>query len=499
MPSEATVLTPSAPEPASIRPQGIVALAVAAIVAISVWRLVLALFDRTELSTDEAQYWAWGQSLAFGYYSKPPLIGWIIRASTDLLGQSVAAVRVAAPLLHAATAVILFLIARRVVSVSVAAIAALSYLTMPAVAVGSALMTTDTPLLTCAALALLLQLRLAEARAGHRRARGLALVFGLALGAGLLAKHAMVFWLVGACIAAWASPRFRLRASDAMIALVAFLVVIAPHLWWLAQSGFITLAHVQQITQGTGLSVLRPLVFGAQQALVMGPILVIAMALAAAGSPHSALTAGLVVMTLTPLVIVLAQGVKGPVLANWAVLSLVPGSILAAMWLVRHPLATALSLALGLAVTLALPLVKVFPTALPHPQGKPLMARYLGHEGAARWMLRTATEVGAATLVVPSRDLMADLRWFGPDTTLALRALPPVGRPAHHWELTAAFDPVADPGPVNLIWPKEQPQPCPTAIPVGHFTAPPGAYGGRSFLMLRLTETDCLRRGKAIR
>ena len=496
MPSEATVPTPFAPEPLRVGSQAVAALAVAGIVAITVWRLVLAVFDRTELSTDEAQYWAWGQSLAFGYYSKPPLIGWIFRASTEVLGQSVAAVRLTAPLFHAATALILFVFARRAISMPVAALAALSYLTMPAVAVGSALMTTDTPMLTCAALALALQMRLGDARDMARPASGLAVLFGLALGLGVLAKHAMLFWLVGACLAALASQRFRPRRSDVLTAAGTMLAVIAPHLWWLGQSGFITFAHVQDITQGDGLSLLRPLKFLAQQALVMGPILVVAVVLSVAGAPQSALTTGLVVLMLTPLLIVVAQGVKGPVLANWAVLSLVPGSVLAAKWLDLHPLAARMSLGLGLAVTLALPLAKVFPTALPERHGKPLMARYLGHEETARSALSAAAAAGAATLVVPGRDLMADLLWFRPDPSLVLRALPPVGRPAHHWELTMPFDPKTDPGPAALVWPETQPLPCGSAIPILRFTAPLGAYAGQGFVMLHLQEPDCLTEGR---
>ena len=35
-----------------------------------------------ELYPDEAQYWLWSRTLAFGYYSKPPLIAWSIWAST---------------------------------------------------------------------------------------------------------------------------------------------------------------------------------------------------------------------------------------------------------------------------------------------------------------------------------------------------------------------------------------------------------------------------------
>lgn len=39
-------------------------------------------------------------------------------------------------------------------------------------------------------------------------------------------------------------------------------------------------------------------------------------------------TSGLVILALTPLILVVGQGVNGPVLANWAVLYLVPGRFL---------------------------------------------------------------------------------------------------------------------------------------------------------------------------
>ena len=41
-------------------------------------RLAAILASPLELGVDEAQYWLWGQSLDFGYYSKPPLIGWFL-------------------------------------------------------------------------------------------------------------------------------------------------------------------------------------------------------------------------------------------------------------------------------------------------------------------------------------------------------------------------------------------------------------------------------------
>jgi 4-amino-4-deoxy-L-arabinose transferase-like glycosyltransferase len=165
-----------------VQRQGSAALALAAILGLTALRLVLAVLDRTELSTDEAQYWAWGQVPAFGYFSKPPLIAWIIAASTDLLGQSVAAVRLPAPLIHGATALVLYGVGRRMASPRVAMLAAMTYLTTPAVALGSALMTTDTPMLLAAAVALAAQTRLSEARDSGRSAPGLAALLGLALG-----------------------------------------------------------------------------------------------------------------------------------------------------------------------------------------------------------------------------------------------------------------------------------------------------------------------------
>ncbi|MEM6897426.1 MAG: glycosyl transferase, partial [Pseudomonadota bacterium] len=72
------------------------------IAIITLWRVAMLWANRTDLFVDEAQYWAWGQHLDWGYFSKPPLIGWVIRAVTDVLGSDAApVVRLAAPLLHA--------------------------------------------------------------------------------------------------------------------------------------------------------------------------------------------------------------------------------------------------------------------------------------------------------------------------------------------------------------------------------------------------------------
>ena len=39
-----------------------------------------------DLAPDEAHYWDWSRHLDWSYYSKGPLVAWLIRASCELVG-----------------------------------------------------------------------------------------------------------------------------------------------------------------------------------------------------------------------------------------------------------------------------------------------------------------------------------------------------------------------------------------------------------------------------
>ena len=91
--------------PTSGKPDLGFALGLAGIALVTLWRVALLPFDSADLFVDDAQYWFWGQELAWGYYSKPPLIGWILRASTDDRQRRALLDPPAVPLIHACTAV----------------------------------------------------------------------------------------------------------------------------------------------------------------------------------------------------------------------------------------------------------------------------------------------------------------------------------------------------------------------------------------------------------
>src|SRR5262245_49438816 len=83
-----------------------------AVGALTLVRLLWLAGHPTDLYVDEAQYWFWSLHPALGYYSKPPLIAWIIALTTGIFGESELGIRIAAPILHLATSLVVFAIGR---------------------------------------------------------------------------------------------------------------------------------------------------------------------------------------------------------------------------------------------------------------------------------------------------------------------------------------------------------------------------------------------------
>jgi len=114
-----------------------------AIAAITAARLLWLAFQTAGLYPDEAQYWFWSRHLALGYYSKPPLVAWLIALTTGLFGNGEFAVRLSAPLLHAAAAGLVYAIGVRLYDRRIGYWSALAYATLPGVSLSAFLISTD--------------------------------------------------------------------------------------------------------------------------------------------------------------------------------------------------------------------------------------------------------------------------------------------------------------------------------------------------------------------
>src|SRR5438093_1008017 len=89
-------------------------LAAAILAVLTVIRLVGLKLSVVDLFFDEAQYWTWSRELAFGYFSKPPLLAWAIAAAERVCGGSEACIRAPAPIFYFGTSLLVYAVARHI-------------------------------------------------------------------------------------------------------------------------------------------------------------------------------------------------------------------------------------------------------------------------------------------------------------------------------------------------------------------------------------------------
>lgn len=412
-------------EPGWLRP------ALALVGCVTLARLIALGFDRTDLFVDETQYWLWGQNLDFGYYSKPPLIGWLIRSVTELAGSaSPFWVRMPGAVLHGATALILAALAARVAGRSAAIWTAVLYVTLPFVALGSVMISTDTVMAPFFAGALLFFWRAGEGRL----ARDAALA-GACAGAAFMAKYAAVYVLIGAALAAALVPERRIGWRNTAILLIAFVAVISPNLIWNVAHQFLTVRHTVDdnvgLGQGAGgLHWGELAAFLGAQFGVFGPVAMAALLIGLFRRDGRARALGL--LALPPLVAVCAEALLNRAYANWAISAFFAGTVLAVIVLPRWGRWTAL--ALNLVVAVAIPALTVL-APWPEMNGKPLLNRWLGRAELSQRILALAIADGVP-VYSEDRDILADLFYTGRDAGVTIYAPRPEGRPANYYEQT---------------------------------------------------------------
>ena len=399
--------------------------------AITVLRLGLLAFNSTDLFVDEAQYWLWGQDLANGYYSKPPLIAWLIGGVTTLAGSDAPFwIRMPGAVLHGITALIVAAIAARLHSPRAAVWVAVTYVTLPFVALGSLLISTDSVMAPFFAAAIHFHLRLIDSRLSRY-----ALLTGVMVGLACLAKYAGVYFLIGAVLAAMFNRDMRPNLTHWAVMLVSFAAVMTPNVLWNLDHQFSTFTHtldnVGWVAQAGPLATFNPmnaLIFLVSQFGVFGPITFAALGLALLRRRML----GLGTFVWPVLIIVTVQAALDNAYANWALSAYFAGAVVATVTLMPYPRWRAVSLLMNGALSLALPILTVFPQT--GPQDGPLLARYLGRADLSAQLIAMAQHNGAGVIVADRRDIIADLFYTGRDTGLKFYTLRPLGRPDNHYE-----------------------------------------------------------------
>jgi hypothetical protein len=352
-----------------------------------VYLLFLCPFD---LAPDEAHYWQWSQRLDWSYYSKGPLVAWLIRGSCELFGSCPEALRLPAVLSSAALLAGLYMLLvdilrnRRFALMSIVCIS-----TIPAISAGAVIMTIDPPFLACWCWALV-SVNRAVQTSGCRWW----LVAGFCTALGVLAKYPMLLLPAAVMVYTVVSRRGEFRRPGIWCFLFLTALGVAPILFWNANNDWVSFHHViEQAGMGeeSDVSWLNPLAYlGGQAGLLLG----FWFAAVAAGAwrfrgsptreaigsnpPEPHYDTGLSLMWWASVPVWLFFFVASfatPGQANWPAAAYVGGAVLGAAW-IREKMAGRFKPALRVGMILAIILGIVLSVGIRFPQlARPLLAR----------------------------------------------------------------------------------------------------------------------------
>ena len=409
--------------------------------ALTALRLLVLFAGPLELYPDEAQYWLWSRQLHWGYVSKPPMIAWLI-AATTIFSNAEAWVRLAAPLMHAVAMLALFRVGLRLYGAATALLAAALWGLMPGVQISGLFISTDAPMLMFLALALWAYVAMLQADAlGSRRLYAAAL--GAALGLAFLSKWAAVYVLIGIGLHA-ALDRESRRAWGGWTwaaALAALLVVMGPNILWQAENGFATFHHTATVNASwQGSSPVHPgslIKFLLNQLGVFGPIpfvvLIAGIILYRKRKTLEAHDLLLACLALPALLLVSIQAMVAHATAHWAAATYVAGDVLVAAWLVRWRARgwTIAALAIqGLAAAVIL-LVMGAPQIVDAVGLSRRLERQRGWADTAALVTRAARDHGPVSAVaVEDRYMFNEIAYYGRDMLDTPGAPPLRMRPA---------------------------------------------------------------------
>ncbi len=308
-----------------------------------------------DLAGDEAHYWEWARRPALSYYSKGPLVAWIIAGSRALLGAwscrvvgtEMLAVRLPAVGLSVLTGLGIYVLSRTTPGRPQAALAAVAItFTVPIFAVGALLMTIDAPFVCAWTWALV-----AFVHASRRESLPAWILGGLLIAVGILAKYTMVLMypVAGLALLATRAVRRRLMRPGPCLAALLGLAGFVPIVLWNAAHDWVSFRHVagQAGLGGTsGFDPLGPLIYLGGQLAVVG-LWAVGMVWGAVDlwrrpvdqpfETHDAPAAiWLSSATLVPWLAFLPFSFITKIQPNWPVVSLVGGIVLLPLWLGRR-------------------------------------------------------------------------------------------------------------------------------------------------------------------
>jgi len=369
----------------------------------SIFRLCYILTGPLDLSPDEAHYWDWSRRLDLSYYSKGPLIAYMIALGRTVFGNTVLGVRVGAVVLSVLDSIVLFALVRKMFDEKTALVSALLFQCIPLYATYSVIMTIDAPFTFFWILSLYITWIITDRREHGLKTRWHWALLGVTVGLGLLAKYTMAFFCLCTLIYVLTHEKLReyLRKPYPYMAFAVSLVVFSPVLIWNAGHDWVTFRHTAghaHLSDGFVLSPRHFFEFIGSQLGVVTPLLFIMMWTAIARLRKDGRGRFLMWFSLPVFAFFLLKSIQGKVQANWAMPAYITGIIAFAYYYIKgfrllsKKARTAVVVAILLTVSLTA--ISHYPSIIDLPPRLDPTVRLKGWEELGRRISEVAEEMG---------------------------------------------------------------------------------------------------------
>ncbi len=314
--------------------------------AISVFRIYYILHGPLDLGPDEAHYWEWSRRLDLSYYSKGPMIAYLIYIGTSIFGDTVFGIRIMAVVFSALSSIYLFKLvnemypdkqangeSQKANGNSIALISALLLQIIPLFAPFGVIFTIDSPFIFFWILSLYVFWK-AIFEGQRARDNGQWFLLGIVVGFGLLTKYTTAFfYLCSFLFLLFSEKRHLLKTFKPYTALLISLLVFSPVIIWNFQHDWVTIKHTAgqaHVAEGIKLSLKTFIEFFGSQIGIITPILFVMMCLSIfkLQKSESGLRSKFLFWFFVPVIVFfLLKSIQGKVQPNWAMTGYITGII----------------------------------------------------------------------------------------------------------------------------------------------------------------------------
>ena len=392
-------------------------------------RIIGLYFSPLEVQGDEAQYWYWSTYFDWGYYSKPPLVAWIIGIFTSTFGNSIFILKLPSLLAHFLTSFVLFNLSKAFNRNTEESLwLSITYLLFFAVSLSSNIISTD-PFLLLFWSSSLLFFKICLNKKSIKNI----ILTSIFVALGFYAKYAMIYFFLSSVVLISFTDNKKELVKSILIISFFVLIFISPHLYWVYSTNWVTFIHTgDNFNWNASLYNFEQLInFIVSQFFISTPIILFIFIKQFAKTKKFIQSYSFeIAFSLPILVLITAQSFISRANANWSSVAFIGVTMIAVNILYKnYKKIFLLNTALGLVVLI---LISVF---IINPPNISPFNKLMGMEGAAKEIQFLDESLNSDYIVFDDRMNIAKFLYYLPSKNKKLKYLSYGDHPGNHFEM----------------------------------------------------------------